>query len=171
MTAAPERAALTVLTLALQGALFAIEAVHVREILDLVPITEVPGADLAVHGLINVRGRVVPLADLRLRFGMEPAEATIDTRIVVIDVEIDGDMTTVGVRADKVYEVTELPGSALEETPRLGLLWRPEFIRCFGKRGDEFIAVLDIGRVLSRSTDIVAASDRPAAAALAAAGA
>ncbi len=166
MTIAPERPALTVLTMALQGSMFAIEAVYVREILDLVPITEVPGAELAVHGLINVRGRVVPLADLRLRFGMPPAAATIDTRIVVIDVEIDGDVTTVGIRADKVYEVTELPGSALEETPRLGLLWQPDFIQCFGKRGDDFIAVLDIGRMLSRP-DAVSAADRPAAAALA----
>lgn len=170
MTTAPERASMTVLTLALQGELFAIEVMHVREILDLVPVTEVPGAEPAVHGLINVRGRVVPMADLRLRFGMDPAEATIDTRIVVIDVEVDGDFTTVGIRADKVYEVTELPGSALEETPRLGLRWRPDFIRCFGKRGSEFIAVLDIGRVLSRVADPVVVPDRPAVALAAPAG-
>jgi purine-binding chemotaxis protein CheW len=146
---AQNAAALTVLTLELQGELFAIEAAQVREILDLVAVTDVPGADPAIHGLINVRGRVVPLADLRLKFGMEQRAATIDTRVVVIEIDIDGDPTVVGIRADKVYEVTELAASAMEETPRIGLRWRPEFIRCFGKRGDDFIAVLDIARILA----------------------
>ena len=149
MTALHDGEALTVLPLELQGELFAIEAAQVREILDLVAVTDVPGADPAVHGLINVRGRVVPLADLRLKFGMEQRAATIDTRIVVIEITIDGDPTAVGIRADKVYEVTELAATALEETPRVGLRWRPEFIRCFGKRGGDFIAVLDIGRIFA----------------------
>jgi purine-binding chemotaxis protein CheW len=141
---------LVVLTLELQGEIFAILATQVREILDLVQVTEVPGADPFVYGLINVRGRVVPLADLRLKFAMEQRPATIDTRIVVIEVEIDGDPIIVGIRVDKVYEVTELAPSDLEETPRIGLRWRPEFITCIGKRDGAFIAVLDIGRVFSR---------------------
>src|ERR1700742_1859022 len=99
---------LVVLILELQGESFAIETRHVHEILDPVPITTVPGADRSVDGLINVRGRVVPLADLRLIFGMPGEEEGRDARIVVIDVEIDGDRTTIGVRADKVNEVTEL---------------------------------------------------------------
>jgi purine-binding chemotaxis protein CheW len=150
---------LVVLTLALQGETFAIEAARVREILDQIPITDVPGADRFVNGLINVRGRVVPLADLRLKFGMEQRPPTIDTRIVVIEVEIDGDPTIVGIRADKVYEVAELAPSVLEETPRIGLRWRPEFISCIGKRNGEFIAVLDIGRVFSRATTPDATTD------------
>src|ERR1700742_409337 len=93
---------LVVLILELQGESFAIETRQVREILDPVPVTAVPGADPGVNGLINVRGRVVPLADLRLMFGMARAEAGTDARIVVIDVEIDGDPTTVAIRADKV---------------------------------------------------------------------
>lgn len=142
---------LVVLTLELQGEIFAILATQVREILDLVPVTDVPGADPFVYGLINVRGRVVPLADLRLKFAMEQRPATIDTRIVVIEVEIDGDPVIVGIRVDKVNEVTELAPSALEETPRIGLRWRPEFITCIGKRNGAFIAVLDMGRVFSRA--------------------
>jgi purine-binding chemotaxis protein CheW len=140
-----------ILTLALQGEVFALEVSHVREILDVVPITEVPNSRPFVNGLINVRGKVVPLADLRLKFGMEQTPPTIDTRIVVIEVEIDGDPTTVGIRADKVYEITEVAASALEETPRIGMRWRPEFIRCIGKRGTDFIVVLDIGRIFSGS--------------------
>ena len=141
--------ALEVVTLGLQGEIFALEATHVREILDLAPITEVPNGPPFVSGLINVRGKVVPLADLRLKFGMEQTAPTIDTRIVVIEIDLDGDPTTVGILADKVYEVTEVAGAALEETPRIGMKWRPEFIRCIGKRGTDFIVVLDIERIFS----------------------
>jgi len=141
---------LVVLILELQGESFAIETRHVHEILDPVPITAVPGADHAVDGLINVRGRVVPLTDLRLIFGMPAEDAGRDARIVVIEVEIDGDPTTIGIRADKVNEVTELAADALETTPRIGLRWDPEFITCIGKHDNAFVAVLDMGRIFSR---------------------
>ena len=142
--------AIEVLTLGLQGEIFALDAVHVREILDLVPITEVPNSRPFVNGLINVRGRIVPLADLRLKFGMEVRPPTIDTRILAIEIELDGDPTLVGIRADKVYEVTELAPAALEETPKIGMKWPAEYIRCIGKRGAEFIVVLDIERIFAR---------------------
>lgn len=141
--------ALEVMTLALDGHIFALEAAHVREILDLVPITEVPTANPFVAGLINVRGKVVPLADLRTKFGMEQRPTTIDTRIIVIEIPLDGDHTTIGLLADKVYEVTEIQAAAIEETPRIGMIWRQEYIRCIGKRGDDFIVVLDIAAVFS----------------------
>lgn len=141
---------LVVLVLELQGESFAIETSHVREILDPVPVTAVPGADQAVDGLINVRGRVVPLADLRLMFAMPSQEAGIDARIVVIEVPIDGDPVTIGIRADKVNEVSELAAASLEATPRIGLRWEQEFITCIGKHNGGFIAVLDMGRIFSR---------------------
>ncbi|ABC22201.1 chemotaxis protein CheW [Rhodospirillum rubrum] len=141
---------LEVLTLGLAGEIFAIEASHVREILDLVPITEVPNSAAFVSGLINVRGKVVPLADLRLKFGMEQKPPTIDTRIVVIEVLVDGDPLIVGIRADKVYEITQVAAGALEETPRIGMRWRSDYITCIGKRDADFIVVLDIGRIFSQ---------------------
>jgi purine-binding chemotaxis protein CheW len=140
---------LEVLTFDLQGEIFALEATYVREILDLVPITEVPNSEPYVNGLINVRGKVVPLADLRLKFGMEQKPSTIDTRIIVIEVAIEGDLAIVGIRADKVFEITEVAASALEETPRIGMRWRSEYISCIGKRGADFIVVLDIGRIFA----------------------
>lgn len=146
---------LEVLTIDLQGEIFAVEATQVREILDLTTVTEVPGSEPFVNGLINVRGKVVPLADFRLKFGMEPTPPTADTRIVVLETEVAGDPTTVGIRADKVYEVTTLDAAGLEETPRIGMRWRPEFIRCVGKRGADFIIVVDVGRVLTNDTDVV----------------
>ncbi len=138
---------LEILTLALDDEIFAIDAGLVREILDVVPITRVPSAPTFVGGLINVRGKVVPLADLRLKFGMERRAATVDTRIVVIEIDLDGDPTTLGILADKVYEVTEVAAAQQEETPRIGMRWRPQFIRCIGKRANDFIIVLDIERV------------------------
>ena len=72
-----------------------------------------------------MRGKVVPLADLRVKFGMEQKPPTIDTRIVVLEMRSTGSPATVGIRADKVYEVTESPAAALEETPRIGMRWRP----------------------------------------------
>lgn len=156
--------ALEVLTLSLEGEIFAIEASYVREILDLVPITEVPGSKPFIGGLINVRGKVVPLADPRLKFGMERRPPNIDTRIVVIEIDLDGDATTVGIRADKVHEVTEVNAASLEETPKIGMKWRPEFVRCIGKRGADFIAVLDIARIFSSEATVALSLSGPAAA-------
>lgn len=138
-----------VLTLGLQGETFAIEAGIVREILDRVAVTEVPNARPLVGGLINVRGKVVPLADLRVMFGMERTESTVDSRIVVIEIDLAGESTIVGLLADKVYEVTELAAASLTETPRIGMRWRPEFIRCIGKRANEFVVVPDLVTIFS----------------------
>lgn len=149
---------LEVLTLTLGGQVFAIEAAHVREILDLVAVTEVPTADPFVGGLINVRGKVVPLADLRHRFDMARPEPSVDTRIIVLEVELADEAMTVALIADKVHEVTEIAASALEETPRIGLRWRQDYIRCIAKRDGEFIVVLDIAAIFSVETR---RSDRP----------
>ncbi len=150
--------ALEVLTLELEGEMFAIEARHVREILDLVPITDVPRGPPFVHGLINVRGKVVPLADLRVRFDMELKPPTIDTRIVVLELDLDEEPVIVGIRADKVHEVLEVAAAALQEAPKVGMRWRPEYIHCIGKRGDDFMVVLDIAAVFA-ATEAAAVSD------------
>lgn len=140
---------LEVLTFGLQGEIFAIEAGLVREILDHASVTEVPNARPLVGGLINVRGKVVPLADLRVVFDMDRTAATVDTRIIVIEIELGGEPIIIGILADKVYEVTELAATSLAEVPRIGMSWRPEFIRCFGKRGTDFVVVPDLVAVFS----------------------
>lgn len=135
------------LTMRLQDELFAIEAESVREILDLVPITEVPNAPPFVGGLINVRGRVVPLADLRVMFGMDRPPPDQDTRIVVIEIEMNGEPTVVGILADKVHDVTDIEATAIQEAPRVGMRWRPEFVRGIGKRNGGFIIIPDLERI------------------------
>lgn len=137
------------LTLGMGGEVFAIDANSVREILDLIPVTEVPGARAFVGGLINVRGKVVPVADLRLKFGMEQTPKTVDTRVVVVEIELDGEATVIGLLADKVFEVTGIGHASIENTPDIGMKWRPDFIKGIGKRGSEFIVIPDIERIFS----------------------
>lgn len=137
------------LTLGLGGEIFAIDANIVREILDVIPITEVPGAQPYVRGLINVRGKVVPLADLRLKFGMPQTAHTVDTRIVVVEIALEGEPTVVGLLADKVYEVTDIASASIEATPDIGMKWRPDFIAGIGKRGAGFIVIPNIVRIFS----------------------
>ncbi len=142
-----ETGAMRALTLRLQDEIFAIEAESVREILDLVPITEVPNAPAFVGGLINVRGRVVPLADLRVVFGMERPQADQDTRIVVLEVDIDGEPAIVGILADKVHDVTDIEASSIQDAPRVGMRWRPEFVRAIGKRNGGFVIIPNLNRI------------------------
>ncbi|MTJ81850.1 MAG: chemotaxis protein CheW [Telmatospirillum sp.] len=137
------------LTLALGGEIFAIDANCVHEILDMIPQTDVPGAEPFVGSLINVRGKVVPLSDLRIKFGMELTPPTIDTRIVVVEIPLGGESTVVGLLADKVYEVTTIGGASIEETPDIGMRWRPDFIKGIGKRGSDFIVIPDIVRIFT----------------------
>ncbi|MBR0724729.1 chemotaxis protein CheW [Bradyrhizobium manausense] len=128
---------------------FALDAGLVREIIDPVPVTKVAGARAFVPGVINVRGNVIPLADLRIRFGMPQLEDSADTRIVVIEIELDDEPVLVGVTADKVYEVTEISQTDVQQTPRVGMHWKPEFIRFIAKWREEFVIVPNMERILN----------------------
>ena len=138
-----------VLMLGVAGEVFALDAQAVREILDPIVTTKVPGARHFVSSLINVRGKVIPLADLRSRFGMPPAEPTADTRIVVIDTSLGGEIVTVAMVADKVHEVTGLDASLLQPAPPVGMRWQPEFIKAIGKWNGDFIIVPDLERIFN----------------------
>jgi purine-binding chemotaxis protein CheW len=141
--------ALQVVMIGLGEEKFALEAELVREIIDPVPVTKVAGARAFVPSVINVRGNVIPLADLRIRFGMPIREASVDTRIVVVELKIDNEPVLVGLTADKVYEVTEIVRADVQQTPRVGMHWRPEFIRFITKWHDEFVIVPNMERILN----------------------
>ena len=136
------------LTIRLQDEMFALEATHVREILDPVPITRVPNAGDFVGGLINVRGSVVPLADLRVSFGMKRPPADTDTRIVVMEIDLDGEPLVAGILADKVYDVTDITAASIEDAPKVGMRWPAEFVRGIGRRGDDFVIIPDMNRII-----------------------
>lgn len=148
MNRLPSTEPMKVLMLGLDDEILAIDAGMVREIIDPIPATRVAGARPHLPGVVNVRGNVIPLADIRIRFGMDPAPDTPDTRIVVMEIAIDGDPVVVGVRADKVHDVTEIHPADAQQTPRVGMHWRPEFIRFFARWKDDFIIVPDMERIL-----------------------
>ncbi|WP_395446071.1 chemotaxis protein CheW [Caulobacter sp. UC70_42] len=137
------------LTFDLQGETFALEAGYVREVLDLLPETPVPGAPPFVGAVINFRGRVIPLVDLRLAFGMTVGETTIDNRIVVIEHPLDGEPTLIGLRADKVHEVTSIVADTTEEVPRVGMRWRADFIRRLVRRNSDVIVLPDLDQIFA----------------------
>ena len=144
---------LSVLSFNLNGETFAIEATVVQEILDLLPETHVPGSKPFVSSVINFRGKVIPLADIRLAFGMEVCEATIDSRIIVIELELDGEPTLIGIRTDRVYEVTTLTRTASEPPPSVGMRWRADYIDCLVKRGGEFVIVPNLNAIFVSQRD------------------
>lgn len=144
-----KRASFEALTFGIAGEIFALDAGIVREILDIVTVTEVPGAQPFVGGLLNVRGKVVPLADLRIKFGMDRTETTVDTRIIVVEIELGGEAVIIGLLADKVFEVTEITGASIEEAPEIGMNWPREYIKGIGKRGADFIIIPNISRIFA----------------------
>ena len=146
--AAPVAAPMQVVMLGIGDEVFALDSNLVREIIDPVPATRVAGARPYLPCVVNVRGNVIPLADLRARFGMPKTEATADTRYVVLEIEIEGDPVLVAVVADKVHEVTQISSADVQQTPRVGMRWNPEFIRFISKWRDEFIIVPNMERIL-----------------------
>lgn len=137
------------ITFKLGDELFAIDVAQVREVLELPLITRVPTAPAYMRGVVNVRGKAVPIVDLRAKFGLPSTADTLNSRIVVMELMLDGESTVVGGVADSVHEVIELEGAQIEPPPRIAMRWRTELIRGMGRRGDEFIIILDIEAVFS----------------------
>jgi purine-binding chemotaxis protein CheW len=137
------------LTFRLGQEIFAIEVAKVREVLDLSPITAIPRTPEFMSGVINLRGSVVPVVDLRLCFEMARTESTRNTCIVVVEVLLDNDSIVIGALADSVEEVIDLDPDHIQPPPRIGTRIRTDFIRGMGKRDTQFIMILDIDRVFS----------------------
>lgn len=150
------------LTFNLADDVFAVDVGKVREILDYVPATRVPGTPEFMRGVINVRGNVVPVVDMRLKFGMAETEKTVDTCIVVMETDLDGERSVLGALVDSVEEVFELESRHIEPAPRFGARWKTEYIKGIGKRGNDLLIILDIDRVFSNSDIAGAAEHVPA---------
>jgi len=151
------------ITFKLGDELFAINVVQVREVLDLSLVTKVPTAPEYMRGVVNVRGNAIPVVDLRQKFGLPKAPDTVQTRIVVLELELDGESVVLGGLADSVHEVIELEPAQINEPPRIGMRWRTDLIQGMGKRGDQFIIILDITKVfVSDGAALAAAAEAPA---------
>lgn len=144
-----EAGRLEVLTFDLGEETFALEAVLVREILDLLPETRVPGAAPLVRSVVNFRGKIIPIADLRQAFAMAPAEATLDSRIVVIEIALAGEPLQIGIRTDKVHEVATLERAASEEPPAVGMRWRRHFVRTLVRRPGGIVVLPDLHAIFA----------------------
>lgn len=137
------------LTFTLADEVFALDIGKVREVLDFTAITKVPGTPDFMRGVINLRGSVVPVVDMRLKFGMPATEQGINTCIIIVEVAVDGETTVLGALADSVQEVLDLEAGQIEPPPRIGTKLNLEFIRGMGKREEGFVMILDVDRVFS----------------------
>jgi len=133
------------LTFALAEEEYGLEILKVRELISLCEITSVPRTPHFVKGVINLRGKVIPVVDLRLKFDMEAAEATEQTCIIVVQVN-DIEM---GILVDRVSEVLDIPGEDIENPPSFGASVDTDFIRGMGKAGGRVAILLDISKVLT----------------------
>lgn len=148
------------LTFQLDRELFALEIAKVREVLEFTSITKVPRTPDYMRGAINLRGNVVPVVDLKLKLGLARTVKTIDTRVVITEVEVDGERTILGALADSVQEVLELDSSQISPPPRIGTRIHTDCIKGMGRREDDFLIILDIDHVLT-SDDIKVVSQIP----------
>ena len=138
------------LTFALGEEVFALETGSVREVIELVPVTRIPKTPAFMRGVINLRGHAVPVVDLRIKFDMPTAHDTVNTCIIIVDVEVEGESCSMGAIVDSVREVFEMTSDQINPPPRMGTSIRADFIRGMGKQNEEFIMILDIGKVFSQ---------------------
>ena len=128
---------------------FALAIEKVREVLDFKSVTKVPRTPPFMRGVINLRGSVVPVADLRLKFGMTRTENRVDTCVIIVEVTVDGETLVLGALADSVQEVLDLDADHIEPAPKIGGKLRTDFIKGMGKHGEQFIIILDIDKMFS----------------------
>jgi purine-binding chemotaxis protein CheW len=159
MAAAATAEATQYLTFKLSEEVYALDIGKVREVLDFTTVTRVPRTPDFMRGVINLRGSVVPVVDLRLKFGMSGTEKTVNTCVIITEVTVDGDTTVLGCLADSVQEVLDLGPEQISAPPRIGTRLRTEFITGMGKRDDRFLIILDIDRVFS-AEDLLAVESR-----------
>ena len=137
------------LTFKLSDEIFALDISKVREILEFTTITKVPQTPDFMRGVINLRGSVVPVVDMRLKFGMSMTEQTVNTCIIVVEVMVNGDAIVLGALADSVQEVVEMEPDSIEPAPHIGIRLDTNFIKGMGKKDDNFIMLLDINKVFT----------------------
>jgi|EndMetStandDraft_8_1072994.scaffolds.fasta_scaffold127391_2 purine-binding chemotaxis protein CheW len=146
-------------TLGIANEIFAAPVERVQEILEMRPVARLPHAPGYLLGMIDVRGQAIPVVDLRMKLGLPPAEDTYATRIVVLKVRGAEREVVLGLKADRVFEVTILDNGVLEPPPEIGVRWRSESIAGIGRRGGAFVTVLDLDHVCSASELPILAED------------
>ena len=139
----------TYLSFSLDGEDYAVDVANVREVLDDTRVTRVPRTPDFMKGVINLRGGVVPVIDMRMKFGLERVPPTVDTCIIVLEVDLEGERTYIGALVDSVKAVFEMSTEEIEPPPSLGIRGEREFIAGMGKSRDRFIMILNPDTVFS----------------------
>ncbi|MBT4092285.1 MAG: chemotaxis protein CheW, partial [Deltaproteobacteria bacterium] len=131
----------------LEDEVFAFDISRVKEVLEFDTVTRVPQTPEMMKGVINLRGSVVPVIDMRIKFGMGGIEKTVNTVIIIIEIDMDSDSTMIGVLVDSVKEVMDLDSEHIEPPPTIGTQLNTDFIRGMGKQGSQFVIILDIEKI------------------------
>ena len=151
-------------TLGIDREVFAVPVDAVLEILDMRPMFRIPEAPNYLAGLIDVRGRGVPVIDLRLKLGLPAQAATEMTRILVLEFGIGEQKLVLGLIADRVIEVITLDKREIQPAPTIGLQWRSDYISGVGRRNDNFVIIFALARLFT-SSDVALISATSATAA------
>ncbi len=145
----------TYLSFKLKDEYFATNVKKVLTILEMKPITKVPNSPDYMRGVINLRGNVLSVIDMRLKFGMPTTEFTTETCIIVINIEIDNEELQLGILVDAVDEVLEIKDSEIGESPSIGTKYKNEFLQGMYKLEDGFIMLLDIDQIFKTEDTIL----------------
>ena len=137
------------LTFLLDNEVYGTDISQIQEVLEYRKVTPVPRTPDFLLGVINLRGRVVPVVDLRRQFDMLVSDVTVNTCIIIVDVVLDGEKTPLGILADAVKEVIELSMDQINPAPRIGSRINTRFISGLGKHDDEFVIILNLPRVIA----------------------
>ena len=148
-------------TFGLGGETFAAPVTLVREILTYQEPFKIPNGPDDLLGLTELRGRGVPTADLRIRLGMAPVEPTLNTRIIVLDVPLEDRTLSLGLVADRVFEVTPFTADQIEPAPDIGVKWRSDYISGVVRRPEGFVVLIDLPKLMSTAdaVSLVALND------------
>jgi len=137
------------LTFALGDDIFAVEIVKVREVLESTGVTDIPRTPVHMKGVINLRGHAVPVIDMRRKLGMHPAEETVDTCIIILEVASGAEEIVMGVLVDSVRAVSTISDADIEAAPRMGAVDRDAWIRGMGHSGDKFVIIIDVDQLFA----------------------
>lgn len=137
------------LTFLLNSETYAFEVLKIKEVLEYPKLTKLPQMPDYMEGIMNLRGSGVPIIDLRKKFGMEPKERDVDSSIIIVELEEEGEISYVGALVDAVREVVKFEESELENAPKLGMDINSAYISNMGKIGENFVIILNMGKVFS----------------------
>lgn len=137
------------LTFELDKELFGVEVHRVVEIQEMISITKIPNAPDHMAGVLNLRGKILPLIDTKVKFGLSPVIPTVDTCIVVVEMKIEGETTLVGTLVDKVREVVSIPVAAIQKSPSIKAKFDLNFVNGMFKVDKDFVMLLDLNKTFA----------------------